>query len=314
MARSDGDSWEITESVGSTALGVASARDAETRSANPLISDPYAGHFLTAAGEGVWNVYRFDGEPSAALLEAEPRLIERVAAMRSYVACRTKFFDDFFRDASAAGIRQAVILAAGLDARAWRLDWPRDATLFELDLPKVLAFKIGTLDAQGATPGVRHVPVAVDLRDDWPAALRAGGFDAGEPSAWIAEGLLPYLPPAAQDQLFERVDALSVPGSRIAVEGFGEDFFNPETLARQRERGQALRRAAEEMQGQEIPDVADLWYLEKRTDVGEFLTGLGWQVTSETAPALLARHGRDIPADLPDATPHSAFLFAQKAG
>ncbi|EIT89943.1 putative S-adenosyl-L-methionine-dependent methyltransferase domain protein [Mycobacteroides abscessus 4S-0726-RB] len=97
------------------------------------------------------------------------------------------------------------------------------------------------------------------------------------------------------------------------MENFGDDFFNPETLARQRERGQAFRRAAEEMQGQDIPDVADLWYLEERTDAGEFLAGRGWRVTSETAVALLGRHGRDIPADLPDATPNSAFLFAQKA-
>ncbi|MBA0045856.1 class I SAM-dependent methyltransferase [Mycobacterium sp. NPDC050853] len=314
MARSDGDSWEITESVGTTALGVASARDAETRSENPLITDPYAGHFLSAAGDGVWNMYRFDGEPPAALLEAEPRLVERIAAMRSYIACRTKFFDDFFGAAGEAGIRQAVILAAGLDARGWRLDWPTDALLFELDLPKVLAFKADTLDAQGATTRVRYVPVAVDLRDDWPAALAANGFDPALPSAWIAEGLLPYLPPTAQDLLFERVDSLSAPGSRIAVENFGEGFFDPETLERQRKRGQAFRRAAEKLQDEEIPSVADLWYLEDRTDAGEFLANRGWQVTSEPTTALLKRHGRGIPADLEDATPHSAFLFADKAG
>lgn len=259
-------------------------------------------------------MYRFDGEPPAALLEAEPRLAERIAAMRSYVACRTKFFDDFFREASGAGIRQSVILAAGLDARAWRLDWPADAVLFELDLLTVLAFKAETLDAQGAKARVRHVPVAVDLRDNWPAALAASGFDAGEPVAWIAEGLLPYLPPAAQDLLFERIDSLSVPGSRVAVENFGEGFFDPETLARQRERGQVFRHAAEKIQDQDIPDVAELWYLEERTDAGEFLAGRGWQVTSETTTALLERHGRGIPADLPDATPNSAFLIAQKAG
>lgn len=313
MARSDGDSWEITESVGTTALGVASARDAETRSDNPLISDPYAGHFLAAAGDGVWNMYRFDGEPPAALLEAEPRLLERIAAMRSYIACRTKFFDDFFREAGAAGIRQAVILAAGLDARAWRLDWPVDTALFELDLPTVLAFKADTLDTEGATTRVRYVPVAVDLRDDWPAVLEANGFDFTRPAAWIAEGLLPYLPPTAQDLLFERVDSLSASGSRIAVENFGEGFFDPETLERQRERGQAFRRVAENLQDQEIPNVADLWYLEERTDAGEFLAGRGWQVTSEPTTALLERHGRGIPADLADATPHSAFLYAEKA-
>ena len=55
MARTDNDTWEITESVGATALGVASARAAETESDNPLIRDPFARVFLDAAGEGVWN-------------------------------------------------------------------------------------------------------------------------------------------------------------------------------------------------------------------------------------------------------------------
>ena len=123
-----------------------------------------------------------------------------------------------------AGIRQVVILAAGLDSRAYRLDWPAGTTVFEIDQPKVLEYKTSTLDAHGADPRAHRIPVAVDLRDDWPAALTDAGFDSAQPTAWLAEGLLPYLPPDAQDRLFELVTTHSAPGSQIAVEAFSMDL------------------------------------------------------------------------------------------
>lgn len=315
MARSDGDSWNITESVGATALGVASARASETASENPLITDPYATYFLDAAGDGPWNMYRFDihHEHAEDLLKADPLLRERMLGMRSYMACRTKFFDEFFLDAAAAGVRQAVILAAGLDARTWRLDWPQGVVVYELDRPTVLSFKTETLAAHGAAPAAKHVGVPVDLREDWPVALRNNGFDPSEPTAWIAEGLLPYLPPEAQDLLFDRIDALSAAGSRVAVEGFGEGWLDPQVQERQRERSQAFREAAK-LRDVDIPDVSELWYMQERADVAEFLTARGWTVTSEPAANLLERYGRPLPAGLEDGAPRSAFLNAQKSG
>ena len=182
MARTDNDTWNITESVGATALGVAAARAAETESENPLISDPFARVFLQAAGEGVWNWFAAPDLPDQ-ITEAEPDLRPRMQGMVDYMAARTAFFDKFFLDATRAGVRQVVILAAGLDSRAWRLPWPDGVTVYELDQPRVLEFKASALGHEGAHPTCTLVEVPVDLRHDWPAALREAGFDANAPSA-----------------------------------------------------------------------------------------------------------------------------------
>ena len=183
MARTDDDSWEITESVGATALGVAAARAADTESDNPLINDPYARIFLDSVGDGMWNWYGAPELP-AEVVEAEPDMPQRMQALVGYFASRTKFFDTSFVDAANAGIRQAVILAAGLDARSWRLPWPDGTTVYELDQDRVLDFKASTLHEHGAQPKANRVAVAVDLRRDWPTALRQAGFDPSVPSVW----------------------------------------------------------------------------------------------------------------------------------
>ena len=122
---------------------------------------------------------------------------------------RTRFFDEFFLAAANDGIRQAVILASGLDARAYRLPWPAGTTVFEIDQARVIEFKSDTLAEIGATPTADRRAVPVDLRHDWPAALRAAGYDPSKPTAWSAEGLLPFLPPDAQDRLLDNITALS---------------------------------------------------------------------------------------------------------
>src|SRR5207302_8144874 len=131
---------------------------------------------------------------------------------------RAKFYDEFFLDSTNAGITQAVILASGLDSRAYRLPWPTGTVVYEVDQPQVIEFKTRTLAELGAAPTADRRTVAVDLRDDWPAALRAAGFDPARPTAWSAEGLLGYLPPDAQDRLLDTITELSAPGSRFATE------------------------------------------------------------------------------------------------
>src|SRR6516165_3311036 len=140
MPRTDNDSWDITQSVGATALGVAAARAAETESENPLINDPFARVFVDAAGEGMWSIY---ANPTllAKVLETEPELRARIQLMTDFFVARTALFDEFFLGAADAGVRQVVILAAGLDARTWRLPWPDGTVVYELDQPKVLDFK-----------------------------------------------------------------------------------------------------------------------------------------------------------------------------
>src|SRR6202035_393416 len=154
----------------------------------------------------------------AKLAESDPDAAAIFEYMQSYQGVRTHFFDAYFSTAVAAGIRQVVILASGLDSRAYRLDWPAGTTVFEIDQPKVLEYKAATLAAHGATPSADRHEVAIDLRQDWPAALIAEGFDPKAPTAWLAEGLLMYLPAEAQDRLFTQITELSAPGSRVAAE------------------------------------------------------------------------------------------------
>ena len=243
MARTDDDSWDITESVGATALGIAQARASESERECPLFTDPYARLFIDAATALGWSSPLND-ETVAELQKSDPQLTERMQAMFGYAACRTKYFDEFFIGAGAAGIEQVVILAAGLDARAWRLPWVSGTVVYEIDQPKVLEFKSETLRANDAKPATKYVAVAIDLRQDWPKALRDAGFRPAEPTAWSAEGLLLYLPADAQDRLFERIQELSAGGSRIAVETFNSEFFDPERLDQRRARMQQMREAA----------------------------------------------------------------------
>ena len=260
--RREGDSWDLASGVGATATAVAASRALATRSgliddrlAEPLVRAVGAQHFLDI----------LDGT-------------SQVEWMADGMAVRTKYFDDFLADATAAGIRQIVILATGLDARAYRLPWPDDTVVYEIDQAGVLDFKVATLHALNAAPTTQVRNVAVDLRDDWPAVLRANGFDPEAPSAWIAEGLLMYLPAEAQDRLFDHITALSPPGSRLATE------FLPDMDAFTGDDGRWKRYGFSD-------DLAGLVYSGERSHVIEYLQGLGWDVTGNLVPELFASYG-----------------------
>jgi methyltransferase (TIGR00027 family) len=310
VARADDDTWDITESVGATALGVASARAGEAAVEHPLFSDPYAQLFLDAAAELGWK-RPYSEKTLAEMAKVDPHLAERMQAMSGYAASRTKFFDDFFGAAATHGVRQAVILAAGLDARAWRLPWPEGTVVYEIDQPKVLDFKADTLQRHGAQPTAGYVAVPVDLRQDWPQALRDAGFDPEKPSAWTAEGLLPYLPAEAQDLLFDRIADLSAPGSRVAVEAFSPTFFAPDVLARRTAQIRQAREAAARAGETHPPDTDQLFYLEDRGDVTDWWRDHGWVVTATDVHDLMAGYGRPAAPDVEDATPHSVFVEGQ---
>ena len=194
MTRADADSWDIASSVGATATMVAAARAMASREPDALIDDPFAEPLVRAVGLDFFN-RMLDGEFSVADDDGATRLITTVMAVR------TRFFDDFFDEATESGIRQAVILASGLDARAYRLQWPTGTVVYEIDQPEVIEFKNSTMASIGAEPKAIRRAVSIDLREDWPTALRRNGFDDSEPTAWAAEGLLVYLPPDAQDRL-----------------------------------------------------------------------------------------------------------------
>ncbi len=215
MARTDDDSWDLASSVGATATMIAAGRALASKTEHPLINDPFADPLVRAVGLDFF-VKMIDGALDFSTVEnASPA---RMQAIIDGVAVRTQYFDDYLLAAVDAGVRQVVILASGLDSRAYRLHWPADTVVYEIDQPQVIEFKTTTLADFGAQPTATRRTIPIDLRADWPAALRAAGLDAAAPTAWLAEGLLIYLPSEAQDRLFDNITALSAPGSAIATE------------------------------------------------------------------------------------------------
>lgn len=276
--RTDKDTWDITTSVGSTALFVATARALEAQRPDPLAVDPYAEVFCRAAGG-----------PSAEVLD--DRSVEHPLLKPgfgdpfvSFQGARTRFFDAYFEEASAAGVQQIVLLAAGLDSRAYRLDWQRGTVVYELDQSQVLEFKRETLAAHGAKPKAERCEVAVDLRDDWPAALRTNGFDPGAPSAWIAEGLLIYLTGDAQEQLFTGINSLASSGSRVAVEE-GRPMDND-----------AFKAKVAQTKG--ATDAHEQWwqliYNEQHAPATEWFSQHGWEAAGTRLSDYLGSVGRSV--------------------
>jgi methyltransferase (TIGR00027 family) len=285
MPRTDNDTWDLATSVGATATMVAAARAIATKAENPLIDDRFAEPLVRAVGVDFFTRL-VTGDLAAADLD-DDESSWKLEHMPVAMAARTRFFDSFFRDATQAGIRQAVILASGLDARAYRLAWPAGMTVFEVDQPEVIAFKSATLAEMGAAPTADRRAVAIDLRNDWPTALSEAGFDRGRPTAWIAEGLFGYLPPEAQDRLLDNISALSADGSRLATEAV------PNISEADRERAREMMRKATEKwraHGFEL-EFADLGYEGERNDVADYLDELGWRSVGAPMSQLLADNG-----------------------
>lgn len=289
MTRTDDDSWDLASSVGATATMVAAGRAVASRDPRGLINDPFAAALVRAVGVDVFSRIA-DGDLDMADLDSEsaPRMQSHIDEM----AVRTKFFDDYFETAAAGGIRQAVILASGLDARAYRLAWPPGTVVYEIDQPDVIEFKTRTLDGLCAEPTAERRTVAIDLRNDWPAALQAAGLNPAEPTAWCAEGLLIYLPPDAQDRLFDDIHRLSAPGSAVATE------YVPALRDFDPDKARAAA-AVFRQHGLDL-DMTSLIYPGERHHPGEYLAAKGWRMDGVARSELFARYGLPVPEPDPD--------------
>lgn len=292
MARTENDTWDLATSVGATATMVASGRARATREG--LIDDRFAEPLVRAVGIDFfmrWAAGELDSEDVDA--PGAPWGMQRLT---NAVAARTRYFDAFFADAQndsgAAAIRQVVILAAGLDARGYRLPWAPGTTVFEIDQPQVIDFKTATIAELGAKPTAEVRAVPVDLRHDWPSALRRAGFDTERPAAWAAEGLLGFLPAEAQDKLLDDITALSADGSRLVAEIFLNSSVNQEAMNR------AFRKWVES--GLDV-ELANLGIPGERNDVATYLERRGWHLVRTPLNQMLADHGSPMqPVEGPD--------------
>ncbi len=301
MARTEGDTWDLANSVGATATMVAAARAAATRSSQPVITDEFAEPLVRAVGIELFT------RLAAGELEADdvekgvrfPRMVDTFAA-------RARYFDDYFADATGAGLRQVVIVASGLDARPYRLSWPAGTTVYEIDQPEVIEFKTATLSKIGAVPAAEHRTVGIDLREDWPAALRAAGFDAAQPTAWLAEGvLIGFLPPEAEVRLLDNVIALSAAGSRFSADFGSLNDGSQESQEQARITAEGWRR-----QGLDL-DIAGLTYPGEHTDVAAHLEAHRWDATRSKLTDLFAAAGLPELSEAEQQAPAATISFVR---
>ncbi len=283
MPRAHDDNWDLASSVGTTATMVAAGRAMATKDLRGLINDPFAEPLVRAVGVDFFTKM-MDGELDISAIENATPV--RIRAMIDGMAVRTKYFDDYFLDATAGGVHQAVILASGLDSRAYRLPWPDSTVVYEIDQPQVIEFKTTTLAGIEAQPTAIRRTIPIDLRADWPAALRAAGFDTTVPTAWLAEGLLIYLPPEAQDRLFDNITALSAPDSTIATE------FVPGIVDFDADRVREMSGSFRD-HGVDI-DMASLVYAGQRNHVVDYLGANGWNVEGVTRTELFQHHNLEV--------------------
>ncbi|MBV9720544.1 MAG: class I SAM-dependent methyltransferase [Mycobacterium sp.] len=283
MTRAHDDSWDLASSVGATATMIAAGRAMATNDPGGLINDPFAEPLVRAVGLDFF-VKMIEGSIDFSTIEnASPA---RIQAMINGIGVRTKYFDDYLLASVEAGVRQVVILASGLDSRAYRLEWPAQTVIYEIDQPKVIEFKTTTLAGLGAQPTATRRTIPIDLRSDWPAALRDAGLDAAAPTAWLAEGLLIYLPSEAQDRLFDNITALSAPGSTVATEYVpGIQDLDPDRV---RERTAAFREHID-------IDMPSLVYTGERSHVVEYLRAKGWDAVGTPRAAFYNRVGLELP-------------------
>jgi methyltransferase (TIGR00027 family) len=294
----DSADWGVANGVGFTALALAGCRAVETLRESPLFLDPYAAAFVRAASAPV---------PVPVTPQAADGDTTFPWSMTSrYVAVRTRYFDEYMAGAATGGIRQVVILAAGLDTRAFRLDWPHGTAVFELDAPRVLRFKDKVLDDLRAAPPCSRRTVATDLREDWSVALRSAGFDPSWPTAWLAEGLLMYLPHDAQAALVSTIDSLSAPASLLAIE-------HVTSLAADQEGNAAYREAARGTARDVDIDLDTVWPGDQGYDPVAWLDGSGWRADVTPLAALARRHGRPLSPDSPEGMLTSLLITARKS-
>ncbi len=270
----------MINAVGTTALLVAALRAEETKRKDRLFEDPLAERLAGEAGHHVRAKYQAAAGPSVPIIEV-----------------RTRYFDQALQNAYESGIRQIVILAAGMDARAYRMGWPAELRLFELDQPAIIAYKAKLLAEEPCS--CTRVAIAADLAEDFAPQLRAQGFDGDSQAAWLVEGLTQYLEAASVEALFARIDALSAPGSVLLYDMLGRSILESpkftSTLAMMKELGAP--------------------WLYGNDDPGSLVTSRGWDAVVED-PAVIGNRWQRWPFKAPPpgipGIPRGYFVKATK--
>lgn len=295
MTRTSDDNWDFTTGVGAAAASVAASRAVASRGPDRLISDPFAEVLVRELG---LKLFKRTVDGRIDLSEIGATWLAKLFGIRS------RAFDDFVGGACDLGIRQLVVLASGLDCRAYRFRWPADMSIYEVDQPAVVQWKQCTLARLGAASTAHHHLVGSDLRQDWSTALCQAGFDAAKPTAWIVEGLLiGYLPPSAQDAILDAITALSARGSRITADHV--DVRHPNVITEFLSRFHDLWSKPDA--GVPLPSLTSNG---PRHDPAVYLAKRGWITHNNNLNDLYRAAGRPVPAanDYPAESEFMLFL------
>ncbi|GID29916.1 SAM-dependent methyltransferase [Paractinoplanes brasiliensis] len=274
----DGREQLLKPGIGAKSLDGTFARALESQRADALIDDFLAAVFLRrGVTEGVLepSVLDEDGRP----LDPGSRNTSAWFVRARHVGLRSWFGDRVIEEAVTSGVRQVVILAAGQDARAYRLIEEPDCVVFEVDQPEVTAFNSRALAGLDARPRCERRPVSADLASDWRGPLVARGWQASRPTVWVIEGVLIYLPPDVREALFRDITALSAAGSYLSL----DDAPLEELRGVQR-----VLDAPGAARDEHSPAMFDM---RPRAASAQLLQSLGWQAQAITADALRTRHG-----------------------
>jgi methyltransferase (TIGR00027 family) len=292
----DNADWDVAKGIGFTALLVAACRAIESHHEHPLVRDPYAAEFVRAAAA-----------PQPIPLtpeEAAKDPSSPVLALSGYIGVRSRFLDEFLTSATTgdSAIRQVVLLAAGLDARALRLALPAGTTVYELDAQLVLEFKDEVLARSPQRPeSARRRTVPADLRADWPSVLRDAGFDPALPTAWIGEGLLPYLPDDIKASVLAGVHSLSAPGSQLALEHYPLINYDLEANSAFVDSARSL-----DLDFEDLIPLNDC-------DPARWLAQAGWSVSVSGGRAVAEGYGRPLPPGIPESVLAVVLITARAA-
>jgi methyltransferase (TIGR00027 family) len=261
------------DQVALTGRLTAALRARESERPDRLFTDPYASRL--AGAEGFRLLAEFGDN--------------------STIAVRTKFLDDRLSRLRPA---QLVIVAAGMDSRAYRLSALADTVTYELDRPEVLRLKESLIDAPPV--GVRR-SVGVDLAGEWRPSLLAAGFDAGRPTTWVVEGLTQYLRGEDVERLLDGITPLSAPGSQLLVDVVGQSLLDSAAMRPMLDRFAAL-------------DMTWRW----GTDDPESLLGRrGWSCEVSLIGSVGTDYGRWPYPEVPRGTPgvgHGYLIHAHRRG
>ncbi|ANA96302.1 SAM-dependent methyltransferase [Mycobacteroides chelonae] len=281
----DGHSSGFVRQSMQIGLTIAAMKALEARRVQPLLYDEHARTILDAVADPHTQALLDIG------LHENPSTANELSThlLANYVAAMCRYYDESLLASVTNGIRQVVLLAGGLDTRAYRLSWPAGTVVYEVDYAEALTVKMKALDNAGAEPHTTQRMVLCGLGEQWQAELTLAGFDPDIPTAWLAECVVCNLPGGSHDTMFERIIEMSAPGSIIATD-------NDPLAPSGRTWGEAVDTVLPDaLRG---ADYSALAHRDERTHPGDWLSGHGWLTRTYTTRELAERYGRPFGDEL----------------